>query len=175
MQKGAAAFNAGRYTEARKAFDQAVALAPDNSDALAYDGLSSLRENPTDPASVQKAVDLSNKAIEKNPDNWLPHRTLGRSRQPQAQRRRHAGVQDGDAAEPQRCRLPLCPRQAAVQAKLFADALKSFEGCVTLRPDFTSAHFNRGMSLVQLGENPGLSMPSRLPWPRRRISPTRIT
>ena len=40
MQKGAAAFNAGRYAEARKSFEQAAALAPDNSDALAYDGLS---------------------------------------------------------------------------------------------------------------------------------------
>ena len=77
MQKGAAAFNAGHYNEARKAFDQAVALAPDNSDALAYDGLSYLRENPSDSASVQKALELSKKSIEKNPDNWLPHRTLG--------------------------------------------------------------------------------------------------
>ena len=38
------------------------------------------------------------------------------------------------------------------RAKLFADAQKSFEGCVALRPDFTSAHFNRGMTLVQLGD-----------------------
>jgi tetratricopeptide (TPR) repeat protein len=153
MQKGAAAFNAGRYTEARKAFDQAVALAPDNSDALAYDGLSSLRENPSDPASVQKAVDLSNKAIEKNPDNWLPHRTLGEifdSRK----------LSD-DAMREYKTAVRLNPSDAdslyalgklQYRAKLFADALKSFEGCVTLRPDFTSAHFNRGMTLVQLGE-----------------------
>ena len=38
------------------------------------------------------------------------------------------------------------------RAKLFSDAQNSFESCVTLRPDFTSAHFNRGMSLVQLGD-----------------------
>src|SRR5208337_1348289 len=77
MQKGAAAFNAGRYGEARKSFEAAAALAPDNSDALAYAGLSTLRDNPSDPASVQKAVDLSNAAIAKNPDNWIAHRTLG--------------------------------------------------------------------------------------------------
>jgi tetratricopeptide (TPR) repeat protein len=153
MQKGAAAFNAGRYTEARKAFDQAVALAPDNSDALAYDGLSFLRENPSDSASVQKAVDLSNKAIEKNPDNWLPHRTLGeiydsRKLSDDAMREYKTAVRlnPGDADS------LYALGKLQYRAKLFADAQKSFEGCVTLRPDFTSAHFNRGMSLVQLGE-----------------------
>ena len=38
LQKGATAFNAGRYAEARKDFEQAAGLAPDNSDALAYTG-----------------------------------------------------------------------------------------------------------------------------------------
>jgi tetratricopeptide (TPR) repeat protein len=153
MQKGAAAFNAGRYTEARKAFDQAVALAPDNSDALAYDGLSYLRENPSDAASVQKAVDLSNRAIAKNPDNWLPHRTLGeifdsRKLSDDAMREYKIAVRlnPGDADS------LYALGKLQYRAKLFADAQKSFEGCVTLRPDFTSAHFNRAMSLVQLGE-----------------------
>ena len=101
MQKGAASFNAGRYAEARKSFEQAAALAPDNADALAYAGLSWLRDNPSDPANVQKAVDLSNAAIAKNPDNWLaaPH-AGGGLRQPQAVGRRHEGVQDRRPAEP---------------------------------------------------------------------------
>ena len=101
MQKGAAAFNAGRYAEARKSFEQAAALAPDNADALAYEGLSWLRDNPSDSASVQKAVDLSKAAIAKNPDTLdCPQDPGGGLRQPQALRRGNAGVQDSRPPEP---------------------------------------------------------------------------
>ncbi len=102
---------------------------------------------------MQKAVDLSKKAIAKNPDNWLPHRTL-------------AEIYDSrklsdDAMREYKTAARLNPNDADAlyalgklqyRAKLFADAQKSFEGCVALRPDFTSAHFNRGMTLVQLGD-----------------------
>ena len=153
LQKGAAAFNAGRYGEARKDFEQAASLDPGNANALAYAGLSYLREDPSNPTNVQKAVDLSNKAIDKNPDFWLPHRTLGEI----YDSRKLAD----DAMKEYKIAARLNPDDADTlfalgklqyRAKLFADALKSFDGCVRLRPDFTSAHFNKGMSLVQLGQ-----------------------
>ena len=145
MQKGAASFNAGRYNEARKAFEQAVALAPDNSDALAFAGLSWWRENPTDPASVQKAVDLSKKAIDKNPDNWLPHKTLGEIYD--------SRKLSDDAMREYKTAARLNPDDADTlyalgklqyRAKLFSDAQKSFEACVALRPDFTRGTLQPG-------------------------------
>lgn len=153
MQKGAAAFNAGRYAEARKSFEQASGLAPDNSDALAYAGLSYLRDNPDDPANVQKAVDLSNAAISRNPDNWIAHRTLGEV----YDSRKLADQAMKEYATAARLNASDADTWYALgklqyRAKLFADAQTSFQKCVSLRPDFTSAHFNRGMSLVQLGD-----------------------
>ena len=126
---------------------------PENSDDLAFAGLSWWRENPTDSASVQKAVDLSKKAIDKNPDNWLPHKTLGEIYD--------SRKLSDDAMREYKTAARLNPEDADTlyalgklqyRAKLFSDAQKSFEGCVALRPDFTRAHFNRGMSLVQLGD-----------------------
>jgi tetratricopeptide (TPR) repeat protein len=153
MQKGVGSFNAGRYTEARKAFDQAVALAPDNSDALGFAGVSYLREDPSNPANVQKAVDLSAKAIEKNPDNWLPHKTLGEiydskklSEEAMREYKTAARLNPSDAD------TLYALGKLQYRAKLYPDAQKSFESCVALRPDFTNAHFNRGMTLVQLGD-----------------------
>ncbi len=153
MQKGGAAFNAGRYTEARKDFEQAAGLAPDNSDALGYAGLSYLRENPSDPANVQKAVDFSNAAIAKNPDNWVPHKTLGeiydaRKLSDQAMKEYQTAVR----LNPSDADSLYALGKLQYRAKLFTDAQKSFEACVALKPDFTSAHFNRGMTLVQLGD-----------------------
>ncbi|MGA2380278.1 MAG: tetratricopeptide repeat protein, partial [Spirochaetia bacterium] len=153
MQKGAAAFNAGRYAEARKNFEQAAGLAPDNSDALAYAGLSWLRDNPSDPASVQKAVDFSNAAIAKNPDNWIAHRTLGEVYD--SRKLSDAAMREYKTAarlNPNDPDTLYALGKLQYRAKLFADAQTSFERCVALRPDFTSAHFNRGMSLVQLGD-----------------------
>jgi tetratricopeptide (TPR) repeat protein len=153
MQKGASAFNSARYTEARKAFDQAVALAPDNSDALGFDGISYLREDPSNPANVQKAVDLSTKAIEKNPDNWLPHKTLGEiydSKKLSDEAMREYKI--AARLNPSDADTLYALGKLQYRAKLYADAQKSFESCVALRPDFTNAHFNRGMTLVQLGD-----------------------
>ncbi|HUJ77161.1 MAG TPA: tetratricopeptide repeat protein, partial [bacterium] len=156
MQKGATAFNAGHYTEARKQFEQAATLDPTNSDALGYTGLSYLRENPDDPASVQKAVDYSNKAIDKNPDNWVPHKTLGEiydSRKLTDDAMRE--YKEATRLNPNDADSLYALGKLQYRAKQFADAEKSFQSCVALRPDFTSAIFNKGMSQVQLGDKAG--------------------
>ena len=153
LQQGAAAFNAGRYTEARKDFEQAANLDPGNANALAYAGLSYLREDPTNPTNVQKAVDLSNKAIDKNPDFWLPHRTLGEiydSRKLADDAMKEYSI--AARLNPNDVDTLFALGKLQYRAKQFPEAEKSFDACVRLRPDFTSAHFNKGMSLVQTGD-----------------------
>ncbi len=154
MQKGAAAFNAGRYQEARQDFEQAAGLAPDNADALAYAGLSYLRASPNDSASVQKAVDLSKAAIDKNPSLALPHKTL-------AEIYENRKLND-DAMREYRAATQLDPKDSdslyslgklQYRAGQFSDAAQSFAGCVALKPDFSSADFNLGMSLAKLGNS----------------------
>ncbi len=100
---------------------------------------------PRIPTNVQKAVDLSNKAIDKNPDNWLPHRTLGEI----YDSRKLAD----DAMREYKMAARLNPDDADTlfalgklqyRAKLFADALKSFDGCVRAAPGFHVSPFQQG-------------------------------
>ena len=153
LKRGAELFNSGRYAEARKSFDAVLALDPDNAQALAYSGLSWLRENPDNPDNVQKAVDLSRRAVEKDPDLWIAHRTLGEIYE--------AKKLDDEAMKEYAIAVRLNPDDAdslyalgklQFRAKRFSDALVSFEGCIRLRPDFANAHFNRGVTLLRLGD-----------------------
>ena len=79
-------------------------------------------------------------------DFWLPHRTLGEI----YDSRKLAD----DAMREYKIAARLNPDDADTlyalgklryRARLFPDAFKSFDACVKLRPDFTSAHFNKAI------------------------------
>jgi tetratricopeptide (TPR) repeat protein len=153
LSRGASLFNAERYPEARKTFEDALALDPENAQALAYAGRSWFKEKPDDPEALQKAAELSNRAITKDPNLWVPHDTLG---QIYEQRKLY-----DEAEKEYRIASRLNPGDAEIlynlgkvqyYAKRYTEAVASFDSCLKLKPSHENALFRRGMSLIQLGD-----------------------
>jgi len=78
LAKGAKELETKEYQRARKTFSDVLDLDPDSGEAYAYIGVSHLEEDSQDAASVQKAIEASNKAIQKDSSLWVPHNTLGK-------------------------------------------------------------------------------------------------
>ncbi len=154
LGRGWTAFNAGKYPDARKAFEDVLGLDPENAEALAMVGRSWFEEKPDDPDALQKAAEYSNRAITKDPNLWVPHDTLGQIyearklwTEAEKEYRTASRLNPGDAE------ILYSLGKVQYYSRQYTEAVASFDSCLKLKSDHYNALFRRGMSLVQLGES----------------------
>ena len=153
LEKGVKALEEEQFTKARDNFDKALDLDPDVAYAYAMKGESFYREDNEDQISVKKAVDNANKAIDKDKNLWIPHNTLGHV---------YADLKNWNNAikyyseasrlNPEDANLLYELGKAQYRAKRFKDARQSFEGSIHIFYGNERAHFNLGLTLLQLNE-----------------------
>ena len=152
IEEGIAALEAEDYEGAREKFSEALDLHENSAQALAYMGESYFQEDSGNQRNLQKAVEYSNKAIEKDGNYWLPHYTLGKIYE-STKSWDNAIEEFSEAAKlnPERDDILYDLGKVQYRARRYADARQSFEACIHLNPRHDRAHFNLGVTHQRLG------------------------
>lgn len=139
----------GKLTQAMDQYEQIIALAPQNADALQGLGICAAQLH-----HMEKAIDYFNRALEQNPDNHSLHNNI-------ANAYKASGHLD-KAIQHYQDALRINPHYAAAHnniATVFAlqdnyrEALNHYREAVHTEPDFVAAHYNLGLLLLKQGES----------------------
>ncbi len=156
IQQGVAAMEKESYPEARDLFDEALGLDPDVAYAYAMKGEAFYREDSESQTSLNEAVTNANKAIQKDPNLWIPHNTLGNI---YANTRRWDDAirhfKEASRLNPENADVLFELGKVQYRAGQFRDAKQSFEGAVYLVRDYAKAWFNLGLTENRLNNPAG--------------------
>ncbi len=139
----------GKLTQAIDRYEQIIALAPQNADALQGLGMCAAQLN-----HMKEAVDYFNRALEQNPDNYSLHNNI-------ANAYKALGDLDKTIQHYQNA-LRINPHYAAAHNNIaivfalknnYREALNHYRIAVHTEPDFVAAHYNLGLLLLKQGES----------------------
>jgi tetratricopeptide (TPR) repeat protein len=154
ISEGVKSLSAQKYPEARDKFDEALSLDTNAAEAYAQKAEAFYQEDPENPENIQRAVDNANKAIEKDKNLWIPHKTLGKV---YAQRRDYNNAvreyAEASRLNPTNDSILFELGKVQFRAGKFQDARMSFESSVHLNPKNEKAFFNLGAALRRLGDD----------------------
>ncbi len=153
LDRAARQMAAKDYPGARRTYKDVLALDPDSAQAYAYTGEAWYLEDPKNPQDVEQAVYNANKAIEKDPALWVPHKTLGQIYLDQ--RNWDAAITELKEAarlKPNDYLLLYNLGVAQYNASRYGDAQQSFEASIHAKDDFYPAHFRLGRTLMVLNQ-----------------------
>lgn len=139
----------GKLAQAMDRYEQIIALAPRNANALQGLGICAAQRH-----QMEKAIDYFNRAIEQNPDNHSLHNNI-------ANAYKALGNLD-KAIQHYQHALRINPHYAAAHNNIatvfalqnnFREALNHYRLAVHTEPDFVAAHYNLGLLLLKQGES----------------------
>jgi protein O-GlcNAc transferase len=147
FERGLSLHRQSRLGEAEQCYRQALALQPQNFDALHLLGVIALQQN-----RAQAALDLIDRALRVNPSNAAAYISMGNARYQLGQHA--AAVENYDKA------LALKPAEeidahfnrgaALLELNQVEAAIVSFDRAIAVAPNRAEFHYNRGVALSRL-------------------------
>ena len=151
IKEGIEAMESGRFADARSKFDQALSIDGNSAVALAQMGEAYFREDSGSERNLQKAVEYSTKAIEKDPSYWLPHFTLGKIYQATSSwENAIRSFSEAARLNPERDDIWYELGKVQYRARYYSDAAKSFETSTHVNPKNSKAFYNLGVAYERL-------------------------
>jgi protein O-GlcNAc transferase len=147
FQEGFACHQKGQIPEARRIYDEVLALAPQHFDALHFAGVLAAQAG-----DYPRAVDMIGRALAINPGHAGAHYNLGVALSALKRFEPALAAYDKTIALVSTHPGAHHNRGAALQALGQPQAaLEAYDRALALKPDYVEAYFNRGMVLRDLG------------------------